>query len=199
MIKYMAMKKRLMLGLAIAIPVVALCFFNSSAVSAHVAQRDGEITGTLHIDPADDPIAGEESSLIFLFDDETNRFRTTMCDCVVTIVNANEKNIKLVSASLPRIGTLPFTFPGKAVYIVSVSGAPKQGATFQPFTLSYDVRVERNTDNNSDQSILSLLQDVIKNFFGEDTSHFVMHHLFHIILFGGAIIVAAIVVIRDRN
>ncbi len=127
------------------------------AVEAHILKTDGTIGAVLHVSPEDDPIAGEESAFFFEFKDRENRFRPEDCDCVVTVIRRGEE---IYSQDLFRNNPDPsltnasffYTFPQRSVYTVSVQGKPKDGVSFRPFTLTYDVRVERESDTGSEQS-----------------------------------------------
>lgn len=179
--------------------VVSICFIPSLSTDAHVVKTDGEITASLHIDPADNPIAGDSASLIFLFDDETNRFRTTICDCRVTISSAENPEEKLFDRMLPRTGVLSFTFPSKGIYTVTLDGTPKQGFTFQNIHTSFDIRVDRDAAETQSESIQQTFRSILQSLLGEHTSHFIMLHLFHLIIFGIGIIACTIVIVRDSR
>lgn len=125
--------------------VLAFGFFHTAA--AHEYKTDGSVTVLLHSNPDDDPIAAEPASLFFQVSDTSERFDPALCDCSVTISNQGQK---LFGGSLFRIGgpsiysfTIPFTFPKKAVYSISVTGKPKAVGTFQSFQVQYDLRISR--------------------------------------------------------
>lgn len=129
-----------------------LCFFSLlfcvTKVSAHVLKIDGNIGATLHIDPDDDPIAGEQSGFFFEFKDKQNAFTPVGCDCTFSI---SESGKEIYSQPLFQNNSQPsldnasvfFTFPQRDVYQVKVTGKPLVQNAFQPFVLTYDVRVAR--------------------------------------------------------
>lgn len=129
-------------------------FIPTQIAEAHVLKTDGAIGAVLHVNPEDDPIAQEESQLYFEFKDRNNTFSVNDCDCRVT-VTANDKEIyreQLIN------DTFSFVFPEKNLYFVTLYGSPKDGSLFESFTLTYDIRVSRETTKENgvpDTSFLS--------------------------------------------
>ncbi|HSX18542.1 MAG TPA: hypothetical protein VLE91_00245 [Candidatus Saccharimonadales bacterium] len=115
---------------------------------AHVLKTDGSIGAVLHIDPDDDPIAGSQSGFFFEFKDKQNKFSPQYCTCTFSIVE-NGKEIYsqplFQNNSNPSLTTpsVFYTFAKKDVYQLRVTGVPNPADSFQTFTLTYDVRVER--------------------------------------------------------
>ena len=118
----------------------------AQSVEAHILKTDQNIGAVLHISPQDDPVAREVSYLFFDFKDKTGKFDPNQCDCTVTVY-ANKKIVHSESLTLDHsnktasASTFSYIFPEKNIYIVQVSGKPRQINTFQPFVLSYDIRV----------------------------------------------------------
>ncbi len=159
-------------------------------VSAHILRSDGSIGAVLHIDPEDDPIAGQQSGFFFEFKDKQNKFTPTNCDCTFSI---NEQSKEIYSQPLfagnanPNLenASIFYTFPKKDVYEVAVVGKPIQANAFQPFTLRYDLRVDREVQNGytSNNIFFSDLEQLNNNLGG---------HLPHYV--GLAIIVIAFLI-----
>jgi hypothetical protein len=107
---------------------------------AHVLKTDGTIGAVLHIDPEDDPIAGQDASIFFEFKDTKNQFKVENCNFNVVITEDGQElsRQQLADSSSHII----YSFPHKGIYTVTVSGVPNNGS-FQQFSLSYDVRVAR--------------------------------------------------------
>src|SRR5437667_6752587 len=95
------------------------------SVFAHFLAFDHTIGAVLHIDPNDDPIAGEQTSFFFEFKDKENKFTPQNCDCTFLIVKngqtiysqplfANNQNPRLTNASVL------YTLPQKDVYEIKV-------------------------------------------------------------------------------
>ncbi len=110
---------------------------------AHVLETQGSVGAVLHINPADDPIAGQQANIFFDFKDKTNRFKSADCDCRLVVDRAGAN---IYDQPFTDPGGGDFTFPARDVYSVKAVGTPKAGATFDAFTLSYSVRVERGSD-----------------------------------------------------
>jgi hypothetical protein len=107
--------------------------------SAHVLKTDGNIGAVMHIDPGDAPVANSPATIYFDIKDKTGQFNTTKCGCRVDILEGG----KVVNSdSLSFANT--YTFPGKDVYQVELIGTPQKPGDFQPFTLTYDVRVDQD-------------------------------------------------------
>ncbi len=128
------------------------------SVSAHVLKVDDNISALLHVEPNDDPVAGEQSSFFFEFKDKTNQFKPENCDCTFSILEngkqlyfqplfQNNTNPSLTNASVF------YTFPQRDVYVVQVTGKPLMPTAFQSFTLTYDIRVARVSDGNEQTSV----------------------------------------------
>jgi len=145
--------------IVILLSIATLFFFLPKVAFAHVLQTDGNIGAVLHIDPDDDPIAGQQSSFFFEFKDKQSKFQPTNCNCTFSILE-NGKDI--YTQPLFQNNTDPnlqnasifFTFPQKDVYQIKVTGKPNSEGAFQHFNLTYDIRVERvsNDQANNQQS-----------------------------------------------
>ncbi len=128
-------------------------------VSAHIVKRDHTIDAVLHINPADTPIAGEESSIFFEIKDKENKFTAGECFCTFSVLRDGNtigtqslfQNIADLQSN--NAGTV-FTFPEKGVYMVRFTGKPKTDGAFQAFKLDYTVRVDKNAGKSSPQSEL---------------------------------------------
>ncbi len=115
--------------------------FVTMPVLAHVLQADGTIGAVLHVDPDDDPVAKEDSSFFFEFKDTSHIFSLADCICTVAIdSNANT----IYKTTLNTTPVVTFVFPERGVYTIRVTGA-SISHRFNPFTLSYVVRVDRES------------------------------------------------------
>jgi hypothetical protein len=123
-------------------------------VEAHVLKTDGSIGAVLHVDPDDNPIAGKLATFFFEIKDRQRKFQQQDCNCTVTITENGKQLLsqQLDNANLvqptgtsvdPTLNSplFTFTFPEKAVYLLVLHGVPTIGGSFQPFTLTYDIRV----------------------------------------------------------
>ncbi len=141
----------------VAIVGISMFIVLPKGVDAHILRTDGSIGAVLHIDPEDDPIAKEQSYFFFEFKDKKNKLAPDNCDCTASILEdgkeiysqplyQNNQNPSLSNASFS------YTFPERNVYIVKVVGKPTVSNEFQPFTLTYDIRVSRESNASSNQN-----------------------------------------------
>jgi hypothetical protein len=121
---------------------------------AHILASDKNIGAVLHVNPNDDPIAGSQTSFFFEFKDKENKFRPDNCDCTFSIIE-NEREIYAqplfqdnTDPSLSN-ASVSYTFPQKDVYRVKVIGKPLSENDFQPFTLTWDFRVDKQVNQTS--------------------------------------------------
>ncbi len=117
---------------------------------AHELKSDGSISALLHINPDDDPIAGQPSELLFLINDKNKKFKAEECDCKASVTDNNET---VFSSSLFKGKTsyrgifapaIPYTFPRKGVYTIRLVGEPKNTDGFQSFSLTYNLRIDKD-------------------------------------------------------
>ncbi len=119
-----------------------------SFAQAHVLQSDGAIGAVLHTDPDDSPIANQPTNFFLSFKDKTGKFQPQNCNCQATLL---ENGKQIYSQALFQDGSTPtldtyfsYKFPQKDVYQLKVTGQPTTSQAFQPFTLTYDIRVARD-------------------------------------------------------
>lgn len=119
---------------------------------AHQVQLADDVGGTLHIEPNDNPRAGEASLMWFAL---TQRGGTVIpledCDCNLQIfADANhadsaplaEPPLKPVSAEgYDAIPGTEFAFPTVGAYTLVLTGQPTGTTAFTPFELTYTVTV----------------------------------------------------------
>ncbi len=134
---------------------IAFIFFTHVRFAyAHILVTDRSIGAVLHVDPEDDPIAKEQSSFFFAFKDKQNKFQPQNCDCTFIV---NENGSTLYSQPLfqnnnnPSLNnaTVFYTFPQRDVYEIKVVGKPITQDAFQPFTLTWNLRVDKIADSQS--------------------------------------------------
>ncbi|MGI9027827.1 MAG: hypothetical protein ACR2FM_03235 [Candidatus Saccharimonadales bacterium] len=113
---------------------------SAAPASAHVLESQDTIGAVLHIDPDDDPVAGESTGIYFEFKDKTNRFKVQDCNCKLVVQQDNQT---IYDQSFGQVAGGEFTFPERGVYVVKAIGSPKTASAFDAFELSYDVRVQR--------------------------------------------------------
>jgi hypothetical protein len=144
-----------------------------SPVFAHVLLTDKSIGAVVHINPDDDPIAGQSSDFFFEFKDKDNRFDPRACDCKYQIKQGD----KIISqgdlfsgGNDPSLENASFNviFPEVGIYSLTLTGNPINPGQFSNFVLTDSIRVERSSTVNSSTSTQST------NFFTDHWIHFVV-------------------------
>jgi len=146
-------------------------FFPFQEAQAHFTEIDGSISVTMHVDPNDNPKPGKQANLYFLVVDKAKKFSLNKCNCVVTI-NEKDKQIfkqKVIdrkNAHATIWGTYqPFVFPKNDLYHIVLSGKPVSQNTFQPFSVSWDFRVDPHNpgivDDDEDKKQPSDIQTLL--------------------------------------
>lgn len=131
---------------------IFLSTFIASPVIAHIVEVSRDIAATFHLEPDHNPKAGETATVWFAL---TRRGGKTVplsqCDCELFVYsiprteNARplmQPELKPISAE--RYREIPGTeiiFPRVGSYELELTGTAKNGAEFNPFTLTYTVNV----------------------------------------------------------
>lgn len=127
--------------------VMAVLVLTPAVVSAHVLQENGSISAKLHINPKDNPIAGQVSTLGFSLSDTTKHFKARDCACSLVVerngAEISRLNIPQTAMVSDGVILLPYTFPQRDVYELHLVGRPQTGAPFKAFELEYIIRVAR--------------------------------------------------------
>lgn len=127
--------------------LVLLCLLTVSAhvVSAHVLEFDNGIGAVLHIEPQDEPIAGQDAGFLFEFQDKNGNFDARACACRLTIMDTQNDQLAdmALSASARNAASANFVFPKRGTYTLRLSGSSTNQNAFSSFELSYTVRVDK--------------------------------------------------------
>jgi hypothetical protein len=141
-----AIRKFSELCIVISLIIISIVVITSKSASAHTLDLDGDIAVILHVNPNDMPNSGSPTSFILFFNDSTNRFALSKCDCRATILEGTQTiETEQLIDSQPLQSNDPITFPKPDVYTIEVDGKPKELHAFQPFFVSYNVRVVPKT------------------------------------------------------
>lgn len=122
--------------------------FWSLPAHAHYVKTEGPISVLFHIQPNDKPATNQRALIHIYFTDLEKKFNGKNCECTLTIF---ENGQKLSQKQLFQdtedlyFSEVPFIFPRKSIYALEVTGAPINGATFQAFKTSYELRVDTET------------------------------------------------------
>lgn len=144
-------------------------FLFAQRAEAHVLKTDNAIGAILHIDPEDDPIAGKPSNFFFALKDKQNHFATTDCNCTITIKQNGKILTQQTTTADPQNKTtiiFTYTLPQKNIYEVILNGKPKNKNTFQSFSLTYDIRVDREKQETDKPQSTPLLMIILGSIIG---------------------------------
>jgi hypothetical protein len=169
----------------------ALLFLLPASLSAHEVKSSGTLNILLHMEPLDNPAAGEDAQLYFSVEDTAGKFKYADCTCRVIVKSSDNKELlnRLVTPAddAPdwgvNVSRIEFVFPQIGIYKVSIQGTSTQN-TFAPFNLEYDKRIERQSENET-------LSKVDEN---EDSGWFTDYYLI-----GGLVIVFGIIIHEVSN
>ena len=121
---------------------------------AHEVQLSQDVGATLHIQPNDNPRAGESALAWFALTRKGGRIiPLSQCNCKLAVYSkprstGSQPLLKpvMTAVSYQRYQGIPganIIFPKAGNYQLELSGTPKAGASFKPFKLVYTVAVPR--------------------------------------------------------
>jgi hypothetical protein len=133
---------------------------SNSTTVAHQVQISDDVGATIHIEPKDNPRAGEPSQAWFALTRKGGRvIPLTQCECELLIYAEPhtpgepallEPSLEPVSAE--RYQGIPgaeITFPRPGLYQLQLNGKPKTEGSFQPFKFNFQVTVAAGTFSES--------------------------------------------------
>jgi hypothetical protein len=137
------------------IAILALLLLPLS-MSAHEIKSAGTLNILLHMEPLDNPAAGEDAQVFFSVEDSANKFKYADCTCRVIVKRMDDFELlnRLVTPEddAPdwgaNVARIPFVFPQVGIYKVIIQGTSK-AKTFTDFNLEYDKRIERQSESES--------------------------------------------------
>lgn len=145
--------------------------FSPDKAVAHTLKTDGTIGAVLHVSPDDDPIAGVTTDFFFELKDTQNTLTPKNCDCIATVLQ-NGKEIYtqplFQTTAEPSLDDASFAYvlPQKDIYTIQISGRPTYGASFEPFTLSWNLRVARDSSHQASSNSANLLVTALPYVIG---------------------------------
>jgi len=129
--------------------LLALVFTLPQTVYAHVLKTDGSMGAVLHINPDDNPRAGVSTDYVLSFSGDSS-FSLPDCDCGVNVIEDGQKIAsQALKVTSRTVSENTYIFPKPDVYTLEVTGSPKKTGQFQPFKLSYEVRVAGDDSETS--------------------------------------------------
>ncbi|MEH2348750.1 MAG: hypothetical protein V7K55_12220 [Nostoc sp.] len=132
---------------------------NLYPASAHKVEVAGDVGGTLHIEPNDNPRAGEPSQTWFALTRKGGKvIPLSQCNCRLAIYAepyaAGEPPLlepQLEPVAAERYKGIPgaeITFPKPGIYELQLNGKPVSGARFKPFQFKFEVTVAGGSTQN---------------------------------------------------
>lgn len=129
--------------------ILQIFLFLPKSIFAHEFAKDKNISVIMHIEPEDNPTPLEESTFHFDVENSNQEFKLANCDCNVIIKEAGRRifSAKLIGALDKSTsiynGSIQFVFPKEDTYQIELIGRPISGKAFQPFSLSWNVTVNK--------------------------------------------------------
>jgi len=139
----------------IRLALVALCvtgtawLVSGGVAAAHVLRQDGPAAAVMHIEPDDNPRAGQSTVIVFDFNDSPASFSLRDYTTMISVrSDAGGNQTTPLEASYSRVGraTVRFTTPG--IYDIDVHGTAAQ--TGLRFNLTYEIKVGGSSANTGD-------------------------------------------------
>lgn len=127
---------------------------------AHKVEISGDVGGTLHIEPNDNPRAGEPSQAWFALTRRGGRvIPLSQCNCQLAVYAqpyaAGEPPLlepQLEPVAAERYQGIPgaeVVFPKPGIYQLQLNGKPISGARFKPFKFKFEVTVAGGSTQNT--------------------------------------------------
>ncbi|MBD2292094.1 hypothetical protein H6G06_01020 [Anabaena sphaerica FACHB-251] len=129
-----------------------ISFTSLPVASAHTVKIAGDVGGTIHIEPNDNPLAGEPAETWFALTRKGGKVLPLKeCNCQLAIYaephTPGEPALlepPLKPVEVERYQGIPgaeITFPKPGVYELQLSGTPATADSFRPFELKFQVTV----------------------------------------------------------
>ncbi|WP_250124155.1 hypothetical protein [Chroococcidiopsis sp. CCMEE 29] len=133
-------------------PLICLAFpaLITTPVLAHQVQVSGDVAATFHIEPNHNPKVGEPAQAWFTLTRRGGQLLPlAQCNCQLAVyfVPRAKNAVPLMKPALKATNTEQYkqipgteiTFNKAGAYELELTGAPKAGASFKPFKLTYTV------------------------------------------------------------
>ncbi|MBW4615963.1 MAG: FixH family protein [Desmonostoc vinosum HA7617-LM4] len=144
---------------------------NFQPAVAHKIEIAGNVGATLHIEPNDNPRAGEPTQAWFALTRKGGKtIPLAQCNCQLVVYAEPhtpkeppllEPALKPVTAE--RYQDIPgaeITFPKPGIYQLQLRGKPNSGASFKPFGFKFDVTVAAG---GNAQNVRNVNEDVVQS------------------------------------
>ena len=113
---------------------------------AHTSQEEDEIIIVMHAEPDDRPLANQETTLHFQIDDPSKEFKTSNCNCNVTVFKNGEKimskpAIEVRDKRSLYSSSVKMVFEQEGNYEVRFEGTPITTGAFHPLSAKFNLEV----------------------------------------------------------
>jgi len=143
--------------------IATLSIIDIYPATAHKVEISADVGGTLHIEPNDNPRAGEPTQAWFALTRKGGKvIPLVQCNCQLAVYAEPhtpgepallEPALQPVNAEIYQgIPGADITFPKPGIYQLQLSGKPTSGANFKPFTFTFEVTVATGTTVNSENT-----------------------------------------------
>lgn len=147
---------------------------NTPLASAHKVTTAADVGATLHLEPNDNPRAGETTKTWFALTRKGGKaIPLAQCNCQLAVFaephSPNEPPLldpPLQPVTAERYQGIPgteITFPRPGAYQLQLSGKPKDGRSFQPFELKFAVTVAAGSVSNQESAKVQNVNDNLGN------------------------------------
>lgn len=134
-----------MIKILLAISLTIVYLFTDFPLQAHILTAADSIGGNFHIDPNDDPVVGRPSVFHLGLEDKTGNFHPSKGTCIATLYlgsqEVHRQDLCQDAQANPEDLHFEFIFSDIGLYTFTLIGQPHAPQGFQPFLLSYDIRV----------------------------------------------------------
>lgn len=130
-----------------------ILFLGIAPVYAHESKQSGDTIVFVHTNPNDQAVTGKRGTFYILITKNRYQFPIDSCTCTATVLDSKGNTLSS-SPFKEELGKVlvPYFFTSPGIYFVRIDGTPKAEGVFEPFSLSFSIRVERG-------SYLELLRD----------------------------------------
>ncbi|MEH2166355.1 MAG: hypothetical protein V7K41_06725 [Nostoc sp.] len=140
---------------------------------AHKVEVAGDVGGTLHIEPNDNPRAGEPSQAWFALTRRGGKvIPLSQCNCQLAVYAepyaAGEPPLlepQLEPVAAERYQGIPgadITFPKPGIYELQLNGKPVSGARFKPFEFKFEVTVAGGGSTQNTRNLRNVNGDLVE-------------------------------------
>lgn len=131
-----------------------LLALTASPVLAHELARDGNVAALMHTDPDDAPLIAKPTAVFFELNQRGGKpIALSQCNCTLNVYAGSVRPGAVpVGRGALRQGKNQLlssvVFPVAGAYTMVLTGAPKPGASFDKFKLSWVVRADGSGQMN---------------------------------------------------